>query len=67
MAKTTKIMDINMMNGSGKFICIYDSAAKFNPFKLYLKWYSPGTGWHRKKLADYADTQSVLCHIATYR
>ena len=67
MAKTTKIMDINMMTGNGRFICIYDSTAKHNPFKLYLKWYSPATGWHRKKLEEYADTRSVLFHIANYR
>lgn len=67
MAKTTKIMDINMMNGSGKFICIYDSAAKFNPYKVYQKWYEPAKGWHRKKLNEYADPRSALFFIANYR
>lgn len=68
MSKTTKIMDINMMAMNGlRYICIFDSMAQYNPFKLYQKWYDPMTGWHKKKIDEFADTQSVLFFIAQRR
>lgn len=43
------------------FVCIYDSSAKRNPYKLYEKWYD--LGWHRKKVVEYEDFQSILWHL----
>ena len=65
MAKTTKIMDIRF--GGMWFVCILDTTAKFNPYKVYQKWYEPEKGWHRKKLNEYADPRSALFFIANYR
>lgn len=61
--KTQKVMDILL---HGKFyVCILDMEAKRNPYKLYEKWYD--MGWHRKKLAEYGDMDSVLMHILQIR
>lgn len=59
MSKTYKVMDIDYKGI--KIVCIYDSTAKYNPFKLYERWY--GNGWHRKKIVEYTDFQSVLYHL----
>lgn len=57
--KTRKIMEMN--NRNKHYICIMDYTAKYNPYKLYTKWYDDG--WHKHKIAEYADFQSVLWHI----
>ncbi len=59
MAKTHQVMD--MCDRGIRYVCIYDSTAKRNPYKLYRKWYD--MGWHRKKETEYDDFQSVLWHI----
>ena len=59
MAKTYQVMNIS---DHGKhFACIYDSSARCNPYKLYRKWYDQG--WHRKKVVEYDDFESVLWHL----
>lgn len=57
--KTRKIMEMNDMNNH--YICILDTTAKRNPYKIYRKWYDDG--WHRKKVNEYGDFQSVLWYI----
>ena len=37
------------------------STAKHNPYKLYHKWWD--MGWHRKKIVEYGDLDSILFHI----
>lgn len=59
-AKTRKVMDIETDN-HGHFICIMDTTKRYNPYILYATWWE--TGWHRKKLAEYANADSVLWHI----
>lgn len=57
--KTRKIMEMNDRNNH--YICILDTTAKHNPYKIYRKWYDDG--WHRKKVNEYGDFQSVLWYI----
>lgn len=59
MAKTWQTMDI-LVSGM-RFICIFDTTKPHNPYRLYRKYYDKG--WHRKKIAEYADAESVLWHI----
>lgn len=59
MAKTRKVMDIEFHKKY--YVCIEDSSAAFNPYKLYEKWYD--RGWHRKKITEYTDMDSVLFHL----
>lgn len=47
--------------------CIRHNDAAVNPYRLYILY--PGTDrygyptMHRRKLTEYADTASVICHI----
>lgn len=59
MAKTYQIM--NVSDHGHNYVCIYDSTANYNPYKLYRKWYDKG--WHRKKVAEYCEFQSILWHL----
>lgn len=59
MPKTYQVM--NICEGGHHWVCIYDTAAKRNPYKLYQKWYD--MGWHKRKVVEYADFQSVLWHL----
>ena len=59
MAKTYQVM--NICERGHHWVCIYDTAAKHNPYKLYQKWYD--MGWHKRKVVEYADFQSVLWHL----
>lgn len=62
--KTHKIMDINE-NGK-HFVCIYNAADKFTPYRLYqLHWElgKYGTTERRKQIAKYSDMKSVLFYI----
>lgn len=56
--KTRKVMDIQY--GDKQYICIEDRT-KVNWYNLYEKWYD--RGWHRKKIAEYADMSSILFHL----
>lgn len=55
---TKKIME---MSDKHTYVVIKDDSAKFNPYKVYNKWYDGG--WHRKKLTEYGDLQSVLWYL----
>lgn len=57
--KTRKVMDI-MLHGK-RYICIKDLTAKCNPYKLYEAFWNGG--WHRKKITEYEDMDSILCHL----
>lgn len=57
--KTRKVMELQY-NGAG-YICILDMTTQRNPYKLYRKWYD--MGWHRKKIVEYGDMDSVLFHL----
>lgn len=57
--KTHKVMDL-MFYGK-HYICIKDSTTTRNPYKLYEKYYD--NGWHRKKITEYSDIDSVLFHL----
>ncbi len=46
-------------------ICIVDGTAKVNPYKIYRKWFE-GSGWHRKKLNEFADFPDALEYIRDY-
>ena len=59
MSKTYQVMNVDCKGI--KLICIYDTTAKWNPYKLYQKSYD--NGWHRKKITEYTDFQSVLYHL----
>lgn len=55
---TKKIME---MSDKHTYVVIKDDSAKYNPYKVYDKWYN--VGWHRKKLTEFADMQSVLWYL----
>ena len=68
-----KVNDMTLKIGEldtivGLFVIIYDSADKYNHYKIYQKWYDKG--WHRKLVEKYADLYSctnwinnfVACH-----
>lgn len=59
-----KIGELNTLHGT--FEIKYDKDDKYNPYKLYTKWYDSGkdngytfVGYHRKLLAKYADLHGV--------
>ena len=47
-----KIGELNTIHGT--FEIKYDEQARYNPYKLYAKWYDGG--WHRRLLANF-------CHL----
>ena len=62
--KTRQVMSLQMDGVT--YICIKDSTAKANPFKLYKTWYEPGEYGMRKrkqKIVEYGDMDSVLFHL----
>ena len=59
MAKTWQVMTLESQGF--RYICICDFTAKLNQYKLYKKWYDHG--WHKQKIAEYADLQSILWHL----
>lgn len=67
MAKTTKVMEVTIKNTT--YLVIKDNTARFNPYKVYRKWYGTsrcgyGCTWHRAKVTEYADIESVF-HLMT--
>ena len=46
-----KIGDLNAM--AAHFEIYYDEKAKYNPYKIYNKWYYKG--WHKQLIEKYAD------------
>lgn len=58
MAKTQKVLDI--VEHGCWLICIKDLTSEYNKYKLFLKWYNPGTGYRRKLIAKYDNFTSVL-------
>ena len=57
--KTRKVMELQF--DGNWYICIQDYTAKFNQFKLYHKYYD--CGYHKKKIAEYGNIDSVLFHL----
>lgn len=57
--KTRKVMELQF-NGDW-YICVLDMTGQRNPYNLYRKWYD--MGWHRKKIVEYGDMDSVLFHL----
>ena len=58
MAKTTQCMKLNVMGAA--YVCTF-TPSRSNAFQLYQTWYDRGE--HRKKIAEYANFQSVLWHL----
>ena len=56
--KTIKVMDTILDDGT-YIVCIRDNTLKFNPFRVFVKWWDQGS-WHRKQLVTYADMKSVV-------
>lgn len=61
MAKTRQIMTLAPDYDGNHYVVIHDSSAKTNQYKLYRKWYN--RGWHRKKVAEYGDFDSIMFHL----
>ena len=57
--KTRKVMELQY-NGAW-YICILDTTTQRKTYKLYRKWWDGG--WHRKKIVEYGDMDSVLFHL----
>lgn len=57
-----KVMEIN----EGRYIieCIKDDSVKFNPYRVYQKWYN--AGWHRKQIEKYANFESVIYFLVDF-
>jgi len=58
MAKTRKVMEMDFNNTI--YVCVHNSTSR-NPYKLYEKWFD--RGWHRRKITEYADFDSVLFYL----
>lgn len=63
MAKTEKVMEILIKET--RYLVIKDSTARFNPYKIYIKYWGLcrsgyGCDWHRKKVTEFEDLESVL-------
>jgi hypothetical protein len=46
------------------FVIYHDESRKFNPYRIYSKWYSDG--WHKSLLAEYEDMYSCVIFIENY-
>lgn len=46
------------------FVLYYDESAKYNPYRLYQKWYD--AGWHKKLIEKYADLYSCTIWINNF-
>ena len=57
-----KVLDIN--EDGLHLVCIKDTDAKGNPYRLYQVYYKDG--WHRKQLAKYENFASIMYHIAEF-
>ena len=62
MANTTQCMKLNVLGAA--YVCTF-TPTRSNPFQLYRTWYSHGT--HKKRVAEYANFESVLCYLAELR
>lgn len=56
MKNTMKIMEV--MIKDYRYLVVKDNRSKSNPYKVYRKWWDGG--WHRKKITEYADLESVF-------
>ena len=56
-----KIMEISNSRCTLK---AYHDPGKLNPYKVYRVYYD--RGWHKRKLNEYADFNSILCFIKEY-
>ena len=61
MAKTQTVMTVSPDYDGYYYVVIRDSTAKANPYKVYRRWYD--CGWHRKKMVEYANFESVLFYL----
>lgn len=61
MAKTSKVMEVTIKET--RYLVIKDNTAVRNPYKVFRKWYD--TGWHRSKVTEYEDLESVLRTLTT--
>lgn len=57
--KTRKVMEMDY--NDKWYVCIEDSTANTNPYKLYEKWYDGG--WHRKKVIEFGNFDSILFYL----
>ena len=57
--KTMQVMNIS--DRGDHFVCIKHLEDRHNPYKLYRKWWDGG--WHRAKVVEYGDFESVLWHL----
>ena len=62
MAKTIQCMKINVMGAA--YVCTFTPSRR-NPYQLYQTWYDMGQ--HRKRIAEYANFESVLYHLMELR
>lgn len=46
------------------FVIYHDEKAKYNPHKIYKKWYDKG--WHKTLLEAYEDLYSCVLYIEDY-
>lgn len=63
MSKTKKVMEVTIKDTT--YVVIKDNTARYNPYKVYRKWYGEtrsgyGMSSHRTKVTEYADLGSVF-------
>jgi hypothetical protein len=58
MAKTIQCMKVNVLGAA--YVCTF-TPGRCNPYQLYRTWYDMGN--HRKRIAEYANFESVLLHM----
>ena len=63
MAKTRQVMTLAPdYDGQNHYVVVYNEEKKnHNPYTIYRKWYD--RGWHRKKIVEYANMDSVLMYL----
>ena len=57
--KTMQVL--NICDRGKHYVCIRRLDTNLNPYKLYIKWFD--TGWHKKKIVEYQDFESILWHL----
>jgi hypothetical protein len=67
MAKTTQVMKIDVCGAH--FVCTFTPSRR-NPYQLYRKTWEQGKygmGWHQRRIAEYANFESVMWHLSDLR
>lgn len=57
----TRTQCLSVCENGKHFVCIRCNDGSVNPYKLYHKWYD--RGWHKKKVVEYGDFESVLYYL----